>query len=143
MGGHLSSLEVDVEDVASVLLDVGRGSRQVPVHIALDYVQRPPQRTCEVVADQGKLVLDLRAGTLSIFGAAGETIERHDLAGFERNQMFLDEMSRFLACVEEGMTPPVDIREGVASLRVALAARRSLSTGEAVGIPEGDEWTES
>src|SRR5204863_5216651 len=45
LGGHLSSLEVDVEDVASTLLEWRSPAGDlIPVHLHQDYVQRPPSR---------------------------------------------------------------------------------------------------
>ena len=41
IGGHLSKLEVDVEDVVAVLLDCGTSERPLPISVQMDYVQRP------------------------------------------------------------------------------------------------------
>jgi predicted dehydrogenase len=41
VGGQLSRLELDVEDTASVLLEYERDGRPLPVHVQMDYLQRP------------------------------------------------------------------------------------------------------
>jgi predicted dehydrogenase len=119
-GGARSGLGLDVEDTASVLLDYGG----LPVHVQLDYLRRPPARVHEIVGDEGTAVWDYFAGTLTVNGE----VTRFD--GFERNDMFLAELEHFLACVEGREQPLVGVTDGIASLRIALAARRSLETGE-------------
>ena len=60
LGGHLSKLEVDVEDVVAVLLDCGTPEKPLPISVQMDYVQRPTTRNCEIVGDEGKFVWILR-----------------------------------------------------------------------------------
>jgi predicted dehydrogenase len=124
MGGRRSRLEIDVEDTASILMDFGG----VPVQLHQDYLQNPPRRTLQVVGDLGKLVADLLAPHLTVF-REGSMIEEATYEGFQRNDMFRDEMRHFLECIEGRATPVVSLRDGAMSLRMALAARESLETG--------------
>jgi predicted dehydrogenase len=125
-GGHLSSLEIDVEDVASISLECFQDGRTLPVHIHQDYLQRPPTRNCKVIGDKGKVQMDFLALTVTHFGENGEIANHWDFTGFERNQLFIDEMRHFLDCIGAGTQPCVTIREGAQSLRMALAAKESL-----------------
>jgi predicted dehydrogenase len=52
----------------------------------------------------------------------------------QRNQLFMDEMKHFLACLERREAPLVSIHDGVQSLRIALAAKESLATGRQVEL---------
>lgn len=132
VGGQLSRLEVDVEDVVDVLLGVPQDGRVIPVHVHLDYVQRPPVRHCTIVGDTGKIVLDLRAPSVVLFGPEGQKADAWTVPDFQRNRLFLDEMSHFLDCVRGVATPCVSLSDGARSLRIALAARESLETGRVV-----------
>lgn len=134
-GGHLSKLEIDVEDVASISLECFQDGRSIPVHIHQDYLQRPPTRNCKVIGDKGKVQMDFLALTVTHFGENGEITNHWDFTGFERNQLFMDEMRHFLTCIDLGTQPCVTIREGAQSLRIALAAKNSL---ENQGIIEMD-----
>jgi predicted dehydrogenase len=125
LGGKLSSLEVDVEDTASMLFDCG-----FPVHVHQDFVQRPPVRTYEVIGEDGKAVWDHYAGTVTLLRADVEPDVRS--VAVDRNDLFLDELRHFLACLDGSEQPVVDLRAGIDSLRLALAAKRSLDTGEVV-----------
>jgi predicted dehydrogenase len=132
VGGQLSRLEVDVEDSVSVLLECSRDGRPLPVHVHLDYLQRPPQRLCEVVGDAGKARYDYYANQIEFHDTFARTVEIHRFEGFDRNQMFIDELNHFFACVRGEAKPIVGLREAERSLQVALAAKESLRTGSSV-----------
>lgn len=134
LGGHLSSLEIDVEDTASILMECVVEGLPVPVHVHQDYVQRPPSRTCQVIGDAGKILLDFHALTVHVFDGQGQLAETHTFEGFQRNQLFLDELKHFLACLQGDQIPVVTVRDGAQSLRMALAARESLETGNVVEL---------
>jgi predicted dehydrogenase len=136
VGGHLSHLKIDVEDVASTLMEFetdGNGNT-FPVHLLQDYVQRPASRNCHILGDEGKIEMDLVARTVRVFDASGAIAGVHDFSGLERNQLFLDELKHFLACLEREEAPAVSVRDGAASLRMALAAKQSLETGQVVEL---------
>jgi predicted dehydrogenase len=135
LGGHLSRLDMDVEDTASLLMECCVDGRPVPIQVSQDFVQRPPSRTCRIVGDEGQIRLDLLAHTLDLIDARGDTVERHAFDGLDRNQLFLNELSHFLTCLDGGGTPAVTLRDAAQSLRIALAARQSLASGEVVELP--------
>jgi predicted dehydrogenase len=134
LGGHLTRLEVDVEDTASILLECSVGGRAIPVHVHQDYIQRPPSRTFEVIGDAGKILVDLRQLTVTVFDGDGNLTESSSFPAFHRNQLFLEEMMHFLACVEGRETPRVSVRDGARSLMIALAAKRSIETGQVIDL---------
>jgi predicted dehydrogenase len=132
LGGHLSSLEIDVEDTVEILMEYFNNGQLIPVSLHLDYIQRPPNRTCQVIGDSGKIMVDLRALTVTVFDGNGSQVESASYEGFERNQLFLDELKDFLECLKGGKTSLVSLQEGAQSLRMALAAKESLVTGKVV-----------
>jgi predicted dehydrogenase len=134
LGGHLSSLEVDVEDTASTLMAFKIDNRLVPVHLHQDYLQRPPNRTLQLVGDKGKILVDLVGLTARCFNQEGQLAEEASFEGFQRNQLFIDEITHFLACVRGEERPLVSLEDGLQSLRMALAARESLETGRVVEL---------
>jgi predicted dehydrogenase len=134
MGGHLTRLEVDVEDTASILLECIVDGRAIPVHVHQDFIQRPPSRTCEVIGDAGKIQVDLRQQTITAFDGEGNISESSSYPGFQRSQLFLEEMRHFLACLEGRETPRVSVRDGARSLMIALAAKQSIVTGQVIDL---------
>jgi predicted dehydrogenase len=133
VGGHLSSLEVDVDDVASVLMSCRVDGQEIPVELHLDYVQRPASQTLRIIGDEGKIDIDFPSMILE-HHRLGELVRREEMQDFQRNQLFLDEMNHFLACTRGEEKPLVSIRDGAQSLRMALAAKESLRTGNTVTL---------
>lgn len=130
VGGHLSDLEVDVEDSVSLLLRCESAGRPFPVHVHLDYLQRPPQRVCEVVGDRGRVRYDYYEGLVELHLSEARSRDVTTFKNFDRNEMFLDELRHFLACTEGKEEPIVDLREATRSLKIALAAQTAVATGE-------------
>jgi predicted dehydrogenase len=134
VGGHLSHLEIDVEDVASTLMEFEFNGRPFPVHLHQDYLQRPPSKQCEVIGDAGKAVLDFPSLSVVLHNSEGGVASRFHCESFERNQLFLSEMQHFLECVRMRHKPVVDLRDGIWSLKLAVAAKQSLTTRQVVEL---------
>jgi len=130
MGGHVSSLEVDVDDVALSLLEFGRADGSALfAELHQDFVQRPAQRATTIVGERGRLVWSLSGRYLEHLDESGNVVEHRDFREFPRNQAFLDELAYFLNCVirREPCTPSV--REGALSLEVAVRLLESQADG--------------
>jgi predicted dehydrogenase len=135
---HASSLEIDVEDVAEIVLEFEMGALG-SVHV--DYVRRPPRRTIEVVGELGVLRWEFERNRLELYDASTRQsrIEQGD-ARLERNQMYLDELRQLAACVAgEVAEPRTDGEQGAAVLTIALAALRSAHGGQAVDFRDENE----
>lgn len=135
LGGKLSGLEVDVDDVSSSLLEFrGAEGRVLPVRLHQDFLQRPAERRTVIVGEEGKLEWSLSGKTLRRWGADGALCEGHDYADLERNGLFEAELSHFLGCVEAGTTPCVSLARGAESLAVALSILESQQSGMPVNV---------
>ena len=134
VGGHLSGLEMDVEDVASILAECSAAGRTVPVHLQMDYLRRPPRRTCSVLGEAGSLDLDLRQHSLTLTTIKGEQVTLFEDARLDRNTLFLAELSDFLAACSERRQARVTLNDGITAVRVAMAAHQSIRTGNLVEI---------
>ncbi|WP_218422519.1 MULTISPECIES: Gfo/Idh/MocA family protein [Stutzerimonas] len=135
-GGQLSRLEVDVEDTASSLMRCDGAAGSFPILLHQDYLQRPPVRCFKIVGDAGYAEIDLLANRLRVYGSEGELCEEDDFPGFVRNDMFLAQTRHFLDCLNGSATPVVSLHDGLQSLRLALAALRSLKEGREVALSE-------
>ncbi len=134
LGGHLSNLEIDVEDTADTLMEFALDGHPVPVTLHQDYLQRPLSRFCEVFGDEGKIRMDIRALTVDVFDQQGNLVESNSFEGFQRNQLFMDELKDFLGGILENKPLSVNLRDGVQSLRMALAAKESLAKGKVIKL---------
>lgn len=134
IGGHWSNLEIDVEDVASTLMQCEFSGRPLPVHLQQDYLQRPPQRQCEAIGDAGKAILDFPTLSVTLYDAEGAVADRFTCEQLDRNQLFIDELRHFLDCVKTRSKPVVDLLEGMWSLQLALAAKESIATSRVMEL---------
>jgi predicted dehydrogenase len=139
LGGHLSSLEVDVEDTADILMKVDMDGQAFPVSLHEDYLQRPPSRTCKVIGDKGKILIDLVEPGVEVFDGEGRQISTEKFPNFQRNQLFMTECDHFLVTIQKnksasGIGSLVSLQDARCSLRMALAAKESLTTGSVVEL---------
>ncbi len=120
-GGKYSDLEIDVEDVAEILLSYPK--KIVSIH--LDSVQRPAERYCEITGTRGQIRADLFARTLRQFD--GDTCARQSGGDYcAIDEIYKREMRHFLDCLEGRATPAVDGKTAVQSLELAKDARTSM-----------------
>jgi predicted dehydrogenase len=126
-GGHLSALDIDVEDTVRAQLDTAAG----PVFVAQTFAERPPRRTMTVHGQAAVATLDLLGARLTVVPPVAEGLV---LADYQRNDMFRAEVADFLSCVASGGTPRSPLAHGVAVLQVALAVKESLRTGRPVQL---------
>jgi predicted dehydrogenase len=126
-GGHLSDLEIDVEDTAHATLDTVSG----PVVVSQTFASRHVTRRIDVTGSAGACTLDLQGCTLH---ATGQVAEEVALPEYQRNAMFVAELAHFLACVETGSAPRIPLDDGIAVLQVALAVKASLARGTFVSL---------
>jgi predicted dehydrogenase len=121
-------LGLTVEDAAEVGLQFTAGAVG-SVH--LDYLQQPPSHTLEIVGEAGTLRWNNTDGALTIYhpdASAWETILPPE--GFERNCLFMDEMSHFLQVARGEAHPLCGLEDGVRALQIALLARESGQDGQ-------------
>jgi predicted dehydrogenase len=133
-GGHLSDLEIDVEDVASSVMQFEYAGKPLPVHLHQDYVQRPPARTCEVIGTRGKMVVNLVGVRVERYDEQGDLVETFEPPGFQRNDLFLAQTTHMVRCVRREEQPCVTLRDGARSVLLALAARASMETGMSLDV---------
>ena len=130
--GQRGGFELDVEDTANVLLRFESG---VLATVSLDYVERPATHRLHLVGRNGLIAWDGTTGVARLHDAVrGEIQSVSPPPGFDRNSMFLDEMTHFLACVRGREQPVCGLGDGVAALRIALAAKRSAQEGQTIRV---------
>lgn len=135
LGGKLSSLEMDVEDTADLLLDCGPAGHPVPVSVHVDFVQRPPRRGCRIVGEDACLEWNYFTNSLVLTPSTGGAPESFSFDGFKRNDMFAGQLANFLSAMDGAALPVCPLDEGIRTLQVCLAARESIRSGAAV-VPE-------
>ena len=130
--GRRGGLGIEVEDTAEIGLRFLSG---VLASVHLDYVQRPPRHDLEIVCTGGSLRWDNADGSLRVFEAASGDWEQYTPPeGFERNDLFLEEMRHFLALARGEVEPACTLEDGIQALKLALAALKSASEGRLIEL---------
>jgi predicted dehydrogenase len=121
--GHLSSLQIEAEDVAVLVCRHGSGAIS---EIHLDYVQRTYERGCQVVGETGSVFWDFGSKVVRWFSATSkEWTTCPQPEAWELNQMYVDEMKHFLECLEQKRRTTLPIPDAVALMQVVFAAKAS------------------
>ena len=140
-GGKHSSLELNVEDNVSILMDCGTEKEPIPVSIHLDYLQRPPVRTCTISGESGRILWDFHGQSVQVWSALSKPTtdskepEIHRFDDFQRNQMFIDQFKHFLSAIQGKVEALVPLEEGLKSLDIALAVKQSMISRAGVRLP--------
>ena len=139
--GHLSALELNVEDFAEIGLKFSNGAVG-GVHI--NYFQRPGVHKLEIVGTDGTMRWDNADGILHLFKMPAPFGSYSDLPpapvtesfsppdGFERNQLFIAQTKHFIDIVRGNAQPICTLTDGVRALQMALAAYESQKTEKLV-----------
>lgn len=119
----LSALEIDTEDTAAI---IARCANRAIVEIHLDYIQRAYRRTCQIIGDEGTIHWDYGAGEVRWYSAHDRRWQTFsNPAGWQPNQMYVDEMAHYLRCLAGEEAAALDVSEAAQVLRIALAAKTS------------------
>jgi len=130
--GKVSSLEIDTEDNADVLMRFDYGT---VANVHLDYLQRTYRRSCELIGEDGIIAWDYIAQTVRVYGKEDRRHETYEESiNTDRNFMFVEELRHFVACAERGAPPMLDATGGRRVLEIALAARASAAEGRPVRL---------
>jgi predicted dehydrogenase len=133
-GSGPSGLEVDVEDTADMLMECEYRGCPMTVAVHLDYLQRPATRSCRIYGDDGRILLDLLGPFIHVYDRTGRLAESTEFPDFQRNQLYLDELRHFFACLRGEQSPVASVRDAAQSLAMALAAKESIAQGRAVDL---------
>ena len=139
--GHISPLEMDVEDIAEIGLKFASGAIG-GLHV--NYIQRPPVHRLEIVGTNGTLRWDNADGTLHFyqmsapFGSYSDSppapvLESFSLPeGFDRNELFLAQTHHFIN-IARGLEEPVcTLDDGIRIQKLVQGARESEVEGSLI-----------
>lgn len=125
------SLATNAECIVETVLHFKSG---VIGSVYLDYMERPARHTVDIIGDLGTIQWNNTDGKAKLF-VGDRCISEYTIPeGFERNTMFLEEIRHFLKCLNGEASPVCCLDEGIQSLKIALAAKRSGAEGSEVHV---------
>lgn len=130
VGGRFSDLDIDVEDCIELCFEYDSPRRIISLH--LDFLQRPAARLCKFIGSIGTLTWDALEDTF-VVETVEPTLDRKVMRvpTDDRNQMYIDELSEFLAAVESRGDVSIPLSQGIDVMRIIDAAARSIASGRA------------
>jgi predicted dehydrogenase len=126
----VSDLGLDVEDLAEITLAFGDA---LIGSIHLDYFQRPPSHWLTINFEDGQVQWDNSNGSAQLFRAGSDSEETlSPPVGFERNDLFLDEMRHFLALIQGREESRCSLSDGVKALELTQTIHQSSNMGRRI-----------
>ena len=119
------TLGIDVEEAADLIMISEEG---FPVALHLDFNQRFSKRYCSIQGTDGELTLDYINKRI-IFHPADSDPEVQSF-DYERDHLYKEQLSHFLDCIENDVSPSVTLSDGAAVLNIVEAAKQSHETGQ-------------
>jgi predicted dehydrogenase len=126
----LSDLEINAEDLAEILLKFEDGCIGA-VH--MNMIERGYNRWCKVISEKGNWVkyeFQNKKLKYSIDGAIYEEI----LKDYDYNETYISEIRHFMECIKSGETPLSNIQNGIETLKIVLAAKKSAKEKRTVEL---------
>jgi len=132
--GHASDLQVDVEDFAETIIQFRKG---VSGSLHLDYYRRPKRHDLEIICAEGVLFWEQQSSGVHLSRADGSVLDYPPPAGFERNDMYLDEMRYFIDLLNHKAKERIcDYWDGKKALELAWAIIHSGRYGRKIMFDE-------
>lgn len=130
--GKLSSLEIETEDVAEILLRFKTGTIG---EVHLDYVQRFPSRSCQIIGEEGTILWDFNENKVRLFSAKDKKWETlYKDKKYDKNQMYIDEMKHFIDCIDKKERPIVNEIDGKKVLEIVMAAKEAAKAKRIISL---------
>lgn len=119
----LGDLELNVEDTAEIGIRFANG---ILGSVHLDYNQQPPNHHLKIIGTKGTINWDSVNGGLRVYSIKDDEWQTLEIAeSFERNDMFLAEMSHFISVIQGKGKPVCSLTDGIRVLELSLAAKQS------------------
>ena len=125
-------LDLNVEDVADVLLRFDSG---IIANVHLDHLQKPSHHVLEIIGSEGTIRWDNADGAVRWWSiSCQDWMSLSTPEGFERNDLFLEEMRHFIEVANGNEAPVCTFEDGIHALKIALAVHESAEEGRTITI---------
>jgi len=126
----ISSLDVETEDVAEILLKFKNGAIG---EIHLDFIRPGYTRNCEILGEKGVIVWDFAENVVKIYDLKRKKWEVIKTPS-DTNDMYVDEVEHVINAIKMGKKSLIDGFDGEKTLEVVLAAKESADSCKVIKI---------
>jgi len=128
----LSDLEIDTEDTALVTIRFNTGAVG---SVYLDYIEQPPQHALIIIGQKGKILWDNKNSIATVYFEDGKNFKQLEPPkGFERNDLFVNELAHFIECIQNNQEPACTLKDGIAALEMALAIKKAATEKREINL---------
>lgn len=130
--GKFSDLKLNTDDLSVMTLVF---KNKVIGELHLDYFQRPDFKSCTIKGTKGTLFWDSSSNKVKIFYRSKKSWKIElKVTNFKRNSMYVDELKYFFNCIKKKKKTMNDINDGIKTLEIVLAAKKSSKIGKLLTI---------
>ena len=121
----ISSLHIDVEAIASIIIETEAGSL---IEIHLDYLQRPAKRSFSLQGSNGSIDYVFGDDSLLFYDFDQQkSKEILDLKNYDNNQMYIDELDYFIKCICKEKKTNDSLDEAIYVLNSCMKIKKDLN----------------
>ena len=123
MSGKLSDLDITAEDYVSSLL---KFKNKIIGELHMDYFQRPDFRSCKIRGTKGEIYWNSDNNSVNIYRMDKKRWKTElEVKNYQRNFSYAEQLKHFLKCVKQRKETINDIEQGIDTLKIALAMKKS------------------
>ncbi|HEX3145723.1 MAG TPA: Gfo/Idh/MocA family oxidoreductase [Pyrinomonadaceae bacterium] len=120
-----NSIGLNTDGLAELIL---RHENGVLTNVHLNFIQRDYRRACQVIGTRGTIYWDFGKGCVDLYDEQGLLTDSFpQQSSWSMNEMYLDELSYFMKCVESNSLTSNAIAEAIATLKIAVDARSPIN----------------
>ena len=132
VSGKFSDLDISAEDYCSSIIEF---KNNITAELHLDFFQRPEFRGCKIKGTKGVIYWNSDKNEIRLFKNRKKIWEVVlALKKFQRNEMYIDEIIHFLKCVKIRKQTINNLDEGIKTMKIALAMKKSSKNRRMVKI---------
>jgi len=132
ISGKFSDLDITTEDYVSSLL---KFKNKIIGELHMDYFQRPDFRSCKIRGTKGEIYWDSDNNHVNVYAMNKKRWKMEmGLKNYQRNFSYVAQLKHFIKCVKQRKETINDIEQGIATLKIALAMKKSSKTMKSVVV---------
>ena len=132
ISGKFSDLKISSEDYCSGIICF---KKNIFAELHLDFFQRPEFRSCKIKGKDGTIYWNSDTNQVKIFLNKKQKWQNVlTIENFERNDMYISEIRHFLKCVKDRKKTINSIDEGIETMKIALAMKKSSKSRRMIKI---------
>ena len=132
ISGKFSDLDITTEDYVSSLL---KFKNKIIGELHMDYFQRPDFRSCKIRGTKGEIYWDSDNNHVNVYAMNKKRWKTEmEVKNYQRNFSYVAQLKHFIKCVKQRKETINDLEQGIDTLKIALAMKKSSKTMKSVVV---------